>query len=78
MWCDRDAATRLIGVLGTGHGRLAVGRGMALLVGGMFCDEVAAAVDGTCGGPIMLMQSCGFPSCHRVMGAGGHVQGMLV
>ena len=78
MWCDRGAVTRLIGVLGTGHGRLAVERGMALLVGGMFCDEVAAAVDDTRRGPIMLMRSCGFPPCHRVVGAGGHVQGMLV
>ena len=53
------AFTRLIGVLGTWHGRVAVERGMALLVGGMFCDEVAAAVNDTCCGPIMLMRSSG-------------------
>ena len=55
MWCDIEAVTRLIGVLGTGHGQLAVERGMALLVGGIFCDEVAAAVDDTCPGPILLI-----------------------
>ena len=53
--CWFNVVTRLIGVLVTGHGRLAVERGMALLVGGMFFDEVAAAVDGACRGPIMLM-----------------------
>ena len=57
-----NVVTRLIGVLATGHGRLAVVRGYALLVGGtVFCDEVVAAVDDTCRDPITLMQSSGFP-----------------
>ena len=50
-----------MGVLVTGHGRLAVVRGYALLdEGTVFCDEVVAAVDDTCRNPIMLMRSSGF------------------
>ena len=50
---------------------------MALLVGGMFCDEVEAAVDDTCRGPIMLMRSCGFTSLPQGRGCRGTCPGYV-
>ena len=74
---DCGVVIRLTGVIGTGHGRLAVERGMVLLVGGMFCDEVEAVVDDTCRGPIMLMRSCGFPSLPQGRGCRGTCPGYV-
>ena len=50
-----------------------------MLVGGAVCsDEVAAAVEDTRRGPIMLMRSSGLPFATGSWAPGGHVQGMLV
>ena len=74
---DCGDVTRLISVLGTGHAHLAVERGMVLLVGGIFCDELEAVVDETRRGPIMLMRSCGCPSLPQGRGCRGTCPGYV-